>query len=134
MHSEVQPLPLMKTFVRYFFVGGAAAFVDFSVFSLLLYGLSVNWFWAALVGFLMATAVNYVLSVRHVFESGVRFRKSHEISLVFLVSGIGLVLNQLALYVGIALMGFYPLVAKIGATSVVFLWNFFARSRFIFKS
>lgn len=124
----------MKVFVRYFFVGGVAALVDFSVFSLLLYGLSVNWFWAAFVSFLLATAVNYVLSVRHVFESGIRFRRSHEISLVFLVSGIGLAINQLALYFGIVLLGIYPLVAKIGATGVVFFWNFFARSRFIFKS
>ena len=124
----------MKTFFRYFAVGGAAAVVDFAVFGGLLYGFSVNWFWAALASFILATAVNYMLSIRHVFESGVRFNKGHEISLVFLVSGIGLVINQAVLYLAIGLLDFYPLAAKVVATGVVFFWNFFARSRFIFKS
>lgn len=123
----------MKTFIRYFAVGGVAAAVDFTVFGALLYGVSFSWFWAAFISFMCATAVNYVLSVRHVFESGVRFRRHHEISLVFLVSAVGLAVNQLALYVGIVLLDVYPLAAKLGATGVVFFWNFFARSRFIFK-
>lgn len=124
----------MKTFIRYFVVGGIAAAVDFFVFGVLLYGLSLVWFWAAFVSFFLATAVNYVLSTRHVFESGVRFRKNYEISLVFLVSAIGLGFNQMALYVGIELIGIHPLVAKVGATAMVFFWNFFSRSLFIFKS
>lgn len=124
----------MKKFVRYFVVGGIAALVDFGIFGALLYGASLSWFWAALISFFFATAVNYLLSVRHVFESGIRFNKHHEVLLVFSVSGIGLAINQLALYAGIVLMGVYPLLAKVGATGVVFFWNFFARSRFIFKA
>lgn len=124
----------MNKFIRYFAVGGIATAVDFSIFAALLYGVDVTWFWSAFVSFLLATSVNYVLSIRHVFESGVRFRKRHEIPLVFLVSAVGLVVNQAALYVGIEMIGIYPLVAKVGATGMVFFWNFFARSMFIFKS
>lgn len=124
----------MKTFVRYFAVGGASAAVDFLTFGVLIYGLGVPWFWAALASFLLATLVNYLLSVRHVFDSGIRFRKHHEISLVFLVSGIGLLGNQLVLYFCIERMSLYPLVSKGISTGIVFFWNFFARSSFIFKA
>ena len=123
----------MKVFFRYFAVGGVAAAVDFVVFGSLLYGAGVQWFWAALFSFLCATTVNYLLSIRHVFASGVRFEKHQEISLVFVVSGLGLIVNQAVLYVGIELLGFYPLLSKVGATGIVFFWNFFVRSRFIFK-
>lgn len=124
----------MRVFVRYFAVGGVSAAVDFCIFGLLVYGLGTPWFWAALMSFLLATTVNYILSVRHVFVSGVRFGKSYEILLVFLVSGIGLLINQIALFLGIELMDIYPLLAKVGATGAVFFWNFFARSKFIFNS
>lgn len=123
----------MRVFVRYFAVGGVSAAVDFCIFGLLVYGLGTPWFWAALVSFLLATTVNYILSVRHVFESGVRFKKHHEISLVFVVSSIGLAVNQFVLYVGIEQLALYPLLAKVMATGMVFFWNFLARSKFIFK-
>ena len=123
----------MKKFARYFIVGGIAAGVDFSIFGFFLYKLSLSWFWAAFFSFLIATSVNYFLSIRHVFVSGVRFRKSHEMLLVFFVSGVGLAINQLVLYLGIALFGVYPFVAKVGATGVVFLWNYASRTRFIFR-
>lgn len=124
----------MKTLIRYFAVGGVSALVDFLLFGFMIYGLGFPWFGAAFISFLLATSVNYLLSVRHVFASGVRFRKRHEVSLVFLVSGIGLLANQLVLYVCIERMSFYPLVAKIVATGMLYFWNFFARSRFIFRA
>lgn len=124
----------MKRFIKYFLVGGFAAFVDISLFTTFLYYFSIGWFWAALMSFIAATAVNYILSIRHVFESGVRFKKRHEVGLVFLVSGIGLAINQLALYLGISILGINPLVAKVGSTGVVFFWNYVARSKIIFKN
>lgn len=85
------------------------------------------------VGFIIATAVNYFLSIRFVFESGVRFGFQKEISLVFLISLIGLGVNQAALYLGIGILGWDMLFIKLCATGAVFFWNFGARSQFIFK-
>ena len=119
--------------IRYFFVGGTAALVDFGVFVGLVKLAGLGWFWSALISFVLATAVNYVLSVRHVFESGVRFSRHHEVLLVFLVSGIGLAINQAVLFLLIDQNGLNVLIAKILATGVVFVWNFLARSRFVFS-
>jgi putative flippase GtrA len=120
--------------VRYFFVGGAAAAVDIGIFTVAVKGLQFDWFFVALFSFVLATAVNYVLSTRYVFESGVRFKKQAEISLVFLVSGIGLVINQSVLWLLIEVANLEEVLSKVMATGAVFAWNYTARSRYIFKS
>jgi putative flippase GtrA len=120
--------------VRYFFVGGVAAAVDIGIFTVAVKGFGFDWFFVALVSFLLATAVNYLLSIRYVFKSGVRFKKQAEVSLVFLVSGIGLVINQSVLWLLIETAGIDEVLSKLMATGTVFLWNYMARSRFIFKA
>lgn len=120
--------------MRYFFVGGLAAVVDFTLFVLLTKYLHVAWFWSAIISFTAATLANYVLSVRFVFKSGARFsRKHHEMMLVFLVSLIGLSINQLVLWLCIEEKQMKPLIAKIVGTGVVFFWNYAARRYFVFK-
>lgn len=119
---------------RYFVVGGASATVDFALFGILLLILGQpSWFVAALISFVVATAFNYVLSVRMVFSAGVRFAKRHEIILVFVASLVGLAVNQLALWLLYQIAGWNVLIAKCAATGTAFLWNFTARNSFIFR-
>ena len=123
----------MKIF-RYAGVGATAAIVDFLIFAVFAKLLNFNYLAVGAVGFIIATTINYFLSVRFVFESGVRFGFSKEISLVFLISFIGLGINQAVLYFGIGILGWEMLFIKLCATGSVFFWNFGARSEFIFKS
>lgn len=118
---------------KYFLVGGAAAAVDFLLFALLVKVLDLGWMGAAGFSFCAATLVNYLLSIRHVFRSGARFAKQHEMALVFAVSAIGLLINQSALGILIEWFGVDMLLAKIAATGSVFFWNYGARRHFIFK-
>jgi putative flippase GtrA len=119
--------------VRYFFVGGAAALVDFGLFALLARVAGLPWFPVALFSFTLATLLNYLLSVRHVFESGIRFTRRHELMLVYLVSAVGLAINQVVLWFGIESARVDMLVAKLIATGTVFFWNYGARRYFIFN-
>lgn len=119
---------------RYFVVGGVAALVDWSLFWLFVQQLTQPYQWAAALSFVLATLVNYVLSIRYVFESGVRYRRAHEMFFVYVVSAIGLLVNLLVLQILFEGFGIHLLVAKVGATGVVFFWNYLARSRFIFRS
>ncbi len=121
-------------FIRYFLVGGIAATVDFSVFAILIKLTVLGWFWSALLSFVLATGINYILSVKHVFESGIRFARHYEVMLVFLVSSIGLAINQTVLYLLIDQQDLNVFVAKMLATGIVFIWNFLARSRFVFSA
>ena len=69
----------MVKLAKYFITGGIAAAVDFAIFAALVKLLGWSWYLAATASFVVATIVNYVLSVRHVFTSGVRFDKRNEI-------------------------------------------------------
>jgi putative flippase GtrA len=122
----------MKIF-RYAAVGGAAALIDFLIFAVFAKILGFNYLLVGAAGFIIATTVNYFLSIRFVFISGVRFTFHKEISLVFLISLVGLGLNQLVLYLGIGILAWEMLFVKVCATGSVFFWNFGARSYFIFK-
>lgn len=118
---------------RYFVVGGFCAVVDFVIFAGLTAGLGVHWFSSALLSFVVATTVNYWLSITFVFDQGARFSQRHEIGLVFLASAIGLGFNQLALWVGYQLLGIDLYLSKILATGAVFFWNYGARRFYIFR-
>lgn len=119
--------------VRYAAVGGVAATTDFLIFAIFAKLLNFNYLAIGAVGFIIATFINYFLSIRFVFESGIRFAYRKEISLVFLISFLGLGLNQAVLYIGIGKFGWEMLLTKICATGSVFFWNFGVRSRFIFR-
>jgi putative flippase GtrA len=120
--------------IKYFFVGGIAAGVDIGLFYL---GAGIarwNYMLVGTVSFIVATLVNYVISVRVVFQSGVRFSRRYEMFLVFLVSCAGLVVNQAVLYLCISILAIGLLPAKLLATAGVFLWNYHLRSRFVFAN
>ena len=113
-------------------MGGAAACVDIGLFMLLAQGFGLPYLRVAAGSFVAATLVNYFLSVRFVFVSGARFARRWEVVLVFLVSGVGLAINQMILAACVELGGFGLLFAKLTATGVVFFWNYLARRLFVF--
>jgi putative flippase GtrA len=119
--------------VRYFFVGAVAAAVDIGLFTLFARLLGYDYLAVAGCTFVVATAVNYSLSVRHVFASGTRFGRSLEVALVFAVSAIGLAINQGVLFVAVERLGLDLVLSKILATGIVFLWNYQVRANFVFK-
>ncbi len=120
--------------IRYFFVGGIAACVDIGIFIVFAKLLDFNYLVVSAIGFTIATLVNYFLSIRHVFDSGIRFERRQEMGLVYLISAIGLIINQSVLYIGIDNLGWEMIFTKLVATSIVFVWNYGARARFVFRS
>ena len=122
----------LKRLARYFLVGGAAACVDIGLFLVGTSVLDLPYLRVNAFGFVVATLVNYFLSVRFVFVSGARFRRRWEVVLVFIVSAIGLGLNQLILAGGVEIAHLIPIVAKLIATGAVFSWNYLARRLIVF--
>lgn len=123
----------MKTFARYFLVGGTAAAVDLSFFVVFSTWLGFNYLIVGAVGFIIATLVNYVLSIRFVFQSGKRFSQSREIAYVYGISAIGLGLHTAILFVAVSQAGWPGLAGKILATGLVFIWNYSARRYYVFN-
>jgi hypothetical protein len=67
--------------------------MDFVLFAALVKLFGLGWYHASVVSFSFATLVNYMLSIRFVFDSGARCGKQYEIALVFLASAMGLVVH-----------------------------------------
>lgn len=120
--------------VKYFFVGGTAAVLDISIFFVFVQKLGYNYLIIAPIGFVLATLLNYFLSIKMVFKKGTRFSPKMELLAIFVVSSIALVINQICLFINIDMLHINKMLAKIVATGVVFFWNYFLRSNFIFKS
>ena len=118
--------------VHYFFVGGLSAVIDISLFTIFAGYFKFPWFFVSIITFIIATLVNYFLSIRFVFESGSRYKKHHEILGVLIVSTLALLLNQLFLFLFIEKMNMHLIIAKCLTTSMLFLWNYFGRKKFIF--
>ena len=119
--------------VKYFFVGGAAAVVDIGLFFLFAKLLDYNYLIVGCIGFTIATALNYFLSISFVFRSGVRFTRKTELSFIYVVSLVGLALNQMILFALVERLGAELMFSKAVATGAVFLWNFSARNSLIFR-
>ena len=121
-----------KDFIKYFLVGGLSALADFIIFAAFYYIIK-NWFISGLISFCIATFLNYYLSIKFVFESGKRLRKSQEVFLVYLISFIGFLINQSILFLMIEKFNLNVYLSKIATTSIIFLWNFNGRKYFVFK-
>lgn len=120
--------------IKYFFVGGTAAIIDVGLFSILTVIFHLPWLPVSIFSFVLATLGNYFLSVQFVFKNGSKFGKKHqEIIGVFVVSILALLINQLVLYIFIEYLYANLVISKVIATGTVFLWNYYGRSRLIFK-
>lgn len=121
-----------RAIIRYAFVGGIAACVDIGFFALFAKLLGYSYLWVAALGFLLATLVNYVLSLMFVFTTRSRHKRTTEIGLIYVVSLIGLVLHQGILFWQVEYIDAGLMTAKVIATGSVFLWNYLARKYYVF--
>ena len=128
--------------ILYLFVGGTAALVEWGLFYLFFYylllglGLSVDTLTmvATALAFGLSTLYHYFLGNILVFDSGSKYDKSKELSLVFLVSIMGLVFNLVLMYVFVGLLAWQPMLAKVITSCIVVVWNYLSRKKWIFKS
>jgi putative flippase GtrA len=123
----------LSPIIGYLFVGGSAALVDWGLFAILVYIIKIPYLVAAIISFIIATFVNYVIGIKTIFTSGIKFNKKNEVSLVLLVSSIGLLLNLAFLRMLSEIFLINVMLSKIIATIMTFAWNYSARMYFIFR-
>ncbi len=126
-------------FFRYIFVGGFATIVDWGLSALLFYAVfgETHPVAANSLSFAAGLIVNYLLSTFWIFkESRVKSKIAEFIGFaliglvgLLITAGITLLFKQLLMETTSA----YQIIAKITATAVSFLWNFFARKYLLFS-
>ena len=116
---------------KYVVIGGVSALVEWSVFWLLLRPAGLNYIAAAVVAFIVATFVNYLLCVRTIFVSKTKSGWK-DAAMVYVASLLALVINVSTLAVLVRQVGLDPMLAKIAGTGSAFLFNFASRQFLIF--
>lgn len=118
--------------VKYFFVGGAAAIVDVGLFLIFAKFLAYNYLVVGFFTFVIATFVNYYLSIRFVFESGRKFKKKYEVIFIYIVSASSLTINLFLLYIFHEQLNIDVGISKIIVTGLLFFYNYSIRKYLIF--
>ena len=119
-------------FLRYFLVATAAFTVDFGTYTILVKVAHAHPVVAATIGFTLGIIVNYLLSIRWVFDKRARSAK-YELMVFVIIGVIGLVLTDFIVWLIAVEAQEDELLAKIVATAIVFFWNFGARKFILFN-
>lgn len=124
---------LLGQFLRYGVVGGVAFVADMGTLLLLAEAWGWHYLVAAASGFSVGVLVNYVLSTRWVFERRADLSWGAEFLGFALIGVLGLAWNEIAIWVCVEVVGVHYGLAKLVATGLVFLWNFFGRKYLVFS-
>lgn len=131
-NARIKDSPALQAMLRYSIVGCSGTLVDWALFAALHFLVGLHYLLAGTISFVIATLVNYGLGLLWVFEGG-RHARHKEVTLIYLVSAIGLAVNLAVLYLLVESGVVHVFVAKVLASLSAFLWNFSARYLWIFQ-
>ena len=121
----------LQEIVRFCVVGGLSFIVDYGIMVALTELCGIPALISSGISFTISVIVNYVLCVLWVFENA--NRKDRRTMIVFSASSIiGLVLNELFMWIFVDLIGIFYMIAKIFATVLVMIWNYIAKRKAVY--
>ena len=113
-------------------VGIIATVIDFLLLTILTGYFGVFYLFSAAISFIISTIFNYIASMHFVFFSRYDASKKHtEILLFLLLSAVGLILNQIFMWLFVDIIYIHYIIAKVIATCIVMLWNFVSRKMWL---
>ena len=116
----------------YLVIGGTAALFEWGLFWVFNHYAGLHYEAATALAFLCSTIFHYCLGNIFVFNSGTRYERKKELSLVFLVSTIGLLFNLLLMGLFVGFFAWNAMTAKVAASAIVVVWNYLSRKKWIF--
>ena len=122
---------LIEQFMKFSVVGVAAFVIDYGLLALLTEVFGINYLVSATISFIASVIFNYMASMRFVFRHKKGLSRRREFIIFVVLSAIGLGLNNLVLWSCVEFLGIHYLIAKIIATLIVSIWNFFSRKKFL---
>ncbi len=134
-HQFVLPIAnivLSRTLILYFFIGVSASLVDVVGFFLLFNLYGVPAVVATAVSVSLATIYSFVLNAKFNFK--VNDRLGMRLAFFSLVSGAGLLLSTLVLYIVHGMYGIDGNIVKIASLPVVFVIQFLLNKHISFQS
>lgn len=135
---------LIEQILKFGVVGFICFFIDFGITIVLTNIFGVHYLVSKFFGFVISAVINYILSIKFVFTQKKEMNKNKEFIGFFVLSVIGLLINEVVMF--ICIDGIYMhmavlqellsyewmvSVASIIATGVVMVYNFISRKIFL---
>ena len=133
MSINLSANPLQNQFLRYFLVGGIAFIADISMLYLLTEFANCYYLLAAGFAFLLGLTINYLLSIYWVFDYRSINNRTLEFLIFTAIGLVGLVMNEVILFVLTEYLAVYYVFSKVFSTSVIFIFNFGMRKIMLFS-
>ena len=122
---------LTVQFAKFGIVGVIAFCIDYGLFLLMTYVFGINYLIASAISFVISTIFNFAASMRYVFAGKRGQTRSQQFVIFFVLSVVGLGVNQLVLWMCVDLLAWLAGVGKLAATFIVMIFNFVTRKVFL---
>lgn len=129
--KELNNNKLLLQIFKFIIVGGTATVIDFVVLFILKEFIGLNEIVANTISFTVSVIYNYIASVKWVFDVDQDKNKSKQFITFIIFSIIGLLINNLILWICIDKLSIYYLIGKAIATGIVMVFNFITRKMFL---
>lgn len=123
-----------KLFIQIFkfvIVGGIATIIDFLSIYIFVEVFKIPVIISNTLAFVIATIYNYIASVKWVFDVDEKKNKKYVFITFIVFSVIGLLLNDLIVWITNDFFNIYYLLGKVIATCFVMVFNFITRKMFL---
>lgn len=132
--KKIKENKTLVKFIKFTIIGVVATLIDYTVMIILKELLFVDVLIASAIGFIISLIFNYIYNMTHVFvdlREGMTKLKS---SIIFLVTSlIGLLFNQIIMYILVEKLYIYYILSKLVSIIIVGLWNFFSKKLLLEK-
>lgn len=115
----------MNEFIKFCIAGLLTFFVDYGLLYILTEYVGLNYFLSSALSFTAAVMINYIICQLFVFKNSKNGLR--QLTLFAGASLAGLVLNQICMWLLVEVLEIYYLLAKLFATGIVTLWNYFSK-------
>lgn len=123
---------LFLQIVKFGFVGAIAFVIDYGLMVLLTEVFNIYSLISAAISFTVSVIFNYIASVKWVFDvDNEKNSKSKQLIVFIILSVIGLIINELIMWVMDVKFSIHYMISKLVATFVVMVWNFITRKLFL---
>ena len=121
----------MKKIIRFIVVGGIATIIDFVYLYIFKEFLNFNVILANTLSFIISVTYNYIASITWVFDVNKNKNKNIQFIIFIIFSVVGLIINNVILYILTDKLNIYYLISKVIATLIVMVFNFVTRKKFL---
>ena len=122
---------LINQFIKFAGVGTAAFFIDYGLMIFFTEVFNIYYLVSATMSFTISVIFNYAASMRFVFTHRTDLSRKREFIIFIVLSAMGLLLNNVGMYIGVDVLRIDYRITKILATMCVTIFNFFTRRAFL---